>query len=378
MFLSRSFTALAATTLLILTAVPLAQAQAQTQTQTQAQASADLNLSLSKALAGSQAPAIAAIELRDGKIAQQAVAGLRRNDGKEPAQLDDAWLIGSNGKPITAALLARLVDQDVLSWAAPLEDLLPELKAQMHAQYHQVTLLELLSHRAGLPENFSDEKFFDGFHSDTRPLTEQRLAYISRALSEAPVAAPGSKVSYSNTGFVIAAAIAERATRSSYEELMRREVFEPLGMKQVVYGPTQAGQNSGHNTGKPISKVSDSNPLMFAPAGNMNMPMRDWASFCLDQLAASQGGGKLLSPASYRLMQTVLPAGAGSVGWGVQASLAGRKGPVLLHGGSDGNWFALVALFPESGRGVLVAANAGPDMGADKAVQEVLMSLLPD
>jgi hypothetical protein len=62
----------------------------------------------------------------------------------------------------------------------------------------------------------------------------------------------------------------------------------------------------------------------------------------------------------------------------VQDSLAGRKGPVLMHGGSDGNWFALVVLFPESGRGVLVAANAGPDMGADKAVQEVVMSLLPE
>ncbi|MCV2353334.1 beta-lactamase family protein [Paucibacter sp. B2R-40] len=370
MFLSRPLAALAATVLLNLATAPLAQAQSQ--------ADIGLNLSLSKALAGSQTPAIAAMALRDGKITQQAVAGLRRNDGKELAQLDDAWLIGSNGKPITAALLARLVDRGVLSWNAPLDSLLPELTERMNEQYRKVTLIELLSHRSGLPENFSDESYFETFHSDSRPLTEQRLAYISRALSEAPVAPPGSKVSYSNTGFIIAAVIAERATHSSYEALMQREVFEPLGMTQVAFGTTKAGQNWGHTQGKPISKASDSNPLMFAPAGNMNMRMRDWASFCLDQLAASQGGGKLLSAASYRLMQTVLPSGAGTVGWGVQDSLAGRKGPVLMHGGSDGNWFALVVLFPESGRGVLVAANAGPDMGADKAVQEVVMSLLPE
>ncbi len=368
----RSFTALAASLLMMLAAATLAQAQ-------ESAAAADaLKLTLTKALAGSQVPAIAAVELRDGKIVQEAVAGLRRIDGQAQAQADDVWLIGSTAKPITASLLARLVDKGVLSWSTPLEDALPELKAQMHAQYRKVTLVDLLSHRSGLPENFSDESYFETFHTDTRPLTAQRLAYIARALSEAPVAPPGSKFSYSNTGFIIAAAIAERATRSSYEELLRREVLEPLGMQQVAFGATQAGQNSGHTKGHAVSKPSDSNPLMFAPAGNMNMSMRDWASFSLDQLAAQQGAGKLLSPASYRLMQTALAPDSGAVGWGVQASLAGRKGPVLLHGGSDGNWFAMVVLFPASGRGVLVAANAGPDMGADKAVQEVMMSLLPD
>ncbi len=364
--------------LLTTLAVSLYMLTAASAVQAQTKAAGDLKLALSKALEGSKTPAIAVVELRDGKILQEEATGLRRNDGKNTVQLDDVWLIGSDGKPMTAALLAKLVDRGVLSWDAPLELLLPELKEQMNEQYRKVTLIELLSHRSGLPENFSDEKYFETFHTDTRSPTEQRLAYIARALSEAPVAAPGSKVSYSNTGFMVAAAIAERATRSSYEDLMRRELFEPLGMKQVGFGTTKKGQNTGHTQGKPVDKATDSNPAMFAPAGNLHMSMRDWASFCLDQLAAQQGAGKLLSPSSYRLMQSVLPGGEGSLGWGVQASLAGRKGPVLMHAGSDGNWFALVALFPESGRGVLVAANAGPDMGADKATQEVMMSLLPD
>lgn len=70
-------------------------------------------------------------------------------------------------------------------------------------------------------------------------------------------------------------------------------------------------------------------------------------------------------------------AAAAPLGWGVQVSVAGRKGPVWLHGGSDGNWFALVALFPESGRGALVVANAGPDMDGEKVVQTVWLGLLP-
>ena len=43
------------------------------------------------------------------------------------------------------------------------------------------------------------------------------------------------------------------------------------------------------------------------------------------------------------------------------------RGPALTHSGSDGNWFALVCLFPETGNGVLVTANAAESMGGDQA-----------
>ena len=380
MSFTRTLSAIAASFLMV-AALPTAQAQT-TAAQAAAPAALDLKQILAHALEGSRTPALAAVLLRDGKIAQEAALGVRRNDGQASLGLDDVWLTGSTGKPITTALLAKLVDQGVLAWDTPLERLLPDLLPVMNAQYRGVTLIELLSHRSGLPENYSDEKYFETFYKDSRPLPEQRLAYIGRALSEAPVAAPGSKVSYSNTGFMIAAAIAERATQRTFEDLMRREIFAPLGMGHAGFGPTsldaKAGENSGHVQGKPITKPSDSNPLMFAPAGNMHMRMRDWARFCLDQLAAQKGGGKLLSPASYRLMQSALPGGEGSLGWGVQASLAGRKGPVLVHGGTDGNWYALVALFPETGLGVLVATNAGADMDGDKVTQAAMLAMLPN
>ena len=103
-----------------------------------------------------------------------------------------------------------------------------------------MTLRELLSHRSGLPEDTSDTGFISGFHS-----------------------------------FLVAAAIAERAAGTPYETLMRREVFEPLGMRSVGYGTTHEGQPMGHVGGNPVSKSEDSIPLMFAPAGNMHMSMRD-------------------------------------------------------------------------------------------------------
>ena len=71
------------------------------------------------------------------------------------------------------------------------------------------------------------------------------------------------------------------------------------------------------------------------------------------------------------------PGGPAGLDWGVQESIAGRQGPVLVHQGSDGNWLAIAVLFPEQGTGALVVANAGPDMGADQLLMGLFGKLLP-
>ncbi len=145
-------------------------------------------------------------------------------------------------------------------------------------------------------------------------------------------------------------------------------------MRSVEFGSMHPNQPQGHLNGKP-AKPEDTNPDMFAPAGNMAMSLRDWSAFCLDQMAGAEGHGKLLAPASYRLMQTVQPGGGGAgLGWGIQPSLAGHAGPVLMHAGSDGTGYAIVALFPQLGRGLLVVANASDEMGAAKGVRDVSMA----
>ena len=339
-----------------------------------AQTTRELTGTLIAAMNGTQTPAMGAIVFRDGRIAASAVTGIRRTDQSAHVALGDSWIIGSTGKPQTVAMVARLVDRGILSWDAPLAKMLPALANAMRPEYRTVTLVQLLSHHAGLPENVDDPEFIQSFFKDKRPLDAQRLAYITRALREAPVYTPGADFGYSNTGFLIAAAIAERATGKSYEMLMRREVFQPLGMASAGFGATPAGQPSGHDNGKP---VGPSNPAMFSPAGNLHMSLGDWARFCLDQLTGSKAHSRLLSSASYRLMQTAQPNGPTGLDWGIQTSISGRQGPVLVHGGSDGNWFAYVVLFPQSGNGVVVIDNASAEMGGDAAAQAALKAILP-
>lgn len=339
-----------------------------------AQPALDLAGALRTAQAATRVPAMGVLVIRNGRIAGSAVRGVRRSDSLAPVQLGDSWIIGSTGKVQTAAMIARLVDRGVLRWNVPLSEMLPDLAAAMRPEYRGVTLIQLVSHHAGLPENIADMAFFESFFGDTRTLSAQRLAYIARALNEAPVYPAGTDYGYSNTGFLIAAAVAERATGLSYEQLMQREVFGPLRMASAGFGATAADQPSGHNDGKPVPPT---NPDMFAPAGNLHMSLSDWASFCVDQLEGARGHGRLLSPASYRVMQSAQPGGSGGADWGIQPTIAGRRGPVLIHGGSDGTWFAYVVLFPRTGNGVLVIDNASAEMGGDAAVMALLGAVFP-
>jgi CubicO group peptidase (beta-lactamase class C family) len=363
--LLRSFAAIAALTLAA--AVP-------------ASAADRLDAILASAMAGSKVPAMGAVVLRDGKVSELAVRGKRRSDARDLVNANDVWLIGSTGKVMTVALIARLVEQHELDWETPLEKLLPELAETMQPAYRKVTLLQLLSHQSGLPRDLKDASALDPYFVDTRPTSVQRLELIAKALQDAPEQAPDTPFSYSNTGFLVAAAIAERVTGSSYEALMEKEVFAPLGMLHVGFGNTGAGQNRGHAHGKPTLMMrgnDDGAPNMYAPAGFLHMPLAAWARFNLDQLAGAKGQGKLLSPASYQLMQTAQPGSPAGLDWGVQPTIAGRQGPALVHQGSDGNWLAIVALFPERGTGALVVANAAEDMGADQVLHKAFVKLFP-
>jgi Beta-lactamase class C and other penicillin binding proteins len=335
-----------------------------------------LDTTATAALAGTNAPGLALLTMRHGKITGEGISGVERNDGKVPLTANEVWHIGSDGKPMTATLLAKLVDQKKVAWTSTLAELLPDMAKAMRPEYRSVTVIQLLTHTAGFDHDTNDEAFFNSFYKDPRTLTAQRASYAAKVLSEAPAVPPGTKFSYSNSGFILAAVIAERITGKSYETLIKDEVFRPLGMNSVGFGVVPPGKNSGHHDGKPTTP-EDGNPAAFAPAGNMYMTMHDWAAFCLDQMAGVHGSGKILKPETYRFMQTVhQPSGTG-ISWGVQDTVAGRKGPALTHAGSDTTWYAIVVLFPESQSGVLAAANAGDSMGGDKATSAAFKAVVP-
>jgi CubicO group peptidase (beta-lactamase class C family) len=332
-----------------------------------------LQAALAAAMTGSQTPALAVLPIHGFRAGTEAVRGRRRLGSPDEVRPGDRWHLGSDSKAMTATLLARLVEQGCLSWDASLEEMLPELAEAIQAQYRDATLVDLLSHRSGLPENLGDDAVFESMHAGNGTLTQKRQAYVAAALREAPVGPARAARHYSNTGYIVAAAVAERATGQSFEQLMQAEVFKPLGMRSATFSQFgTSGEPSGHVDGRVADKPRDANPAMFTPAGGGRMSLVDWARFCIDAMRGAQGKGRLLRGETYRFLQTAQGQGTAGLGWGVKDSLMGQQGPVLTHTGSDGNWYALVALFPRSGDGVLVTANAAESMQGDKAALTAL------
>ena len=323
----------------------------------------DLDAILSKAAAGKKAPGAGLMIIQNYAIVDEAVHGVRSLSDPTPVSKSDVWNIGSDGKAMTAVMIARLVDHGALSWESTIGGVLPDMAGNVRPEYRAITLQQLLTHTSGLPENIRDEKALNSLFYDesSASLSERRRAYIARALQDAPVGRAG-RFSYSNTGFLIAALMAETASKETYESLMRDEVFTPLGMTSAGFGRPPTGQPAGHKHGR-IAVPRDVNPDFFAPAGNIYLSLDDWARFCIDQLQGANGKGALLKPQTYSVTQSPPPGAPVSMGWFVRGSFAGLRGPVHYHEGSDGAWFAVVALSPGSGSGVLAVTNGGKDMG---------------
>jgi CubicO group peptidase (beta-lactamase class C family) len=324
---------------------------------------------LDKAISSFRPPAMSAVVIQDSIAGPEVARGVQRLGSAQPIKRNQRWLLGSATKMMTATMVSRLVEQGKLSWTSDLQTMLPDLAATMRPEYRSVTLIDLLSHSAGLPAQLLDEQWvYDRFANNNDPLPKQRTDYIDHGLKDPPIAPPKSKASYSNTGYIIAAAIAERATAKSYEELMDELVFKPLGMTSATFAPEGEDELKSYFEGRPAEPL-DGNPAIFNGAGEVRMTMADWSKFVVDQLAGQKGKGRLLSPGGYRMMQS--PQGPQGnkwgFGWEVRKSPSGT-GSALSHEGSDGNWIVQVTVYPETGNGLLIATNSGYSMGTDKAL----------
>jgi CubicO group peptidase (beta-lactamase class C family) len=178
-------------------------------------------------------PALAgAIVTSRGLVAVGAV-GVRKRGSKVAVTVDDQFHLGSDSKAMTATMIARLVEDGRLRYDTTLAKAFPELAGSMAPDVGKITLLQLLTHRSGLAANLKG-----GWVkvADKGTPRQQRLAAVRLAVKEKPENRPGEKFGYSNLGYVVASAMAEKAADASWERLMAREVFRPLHMSTAGFG----------------------------------------------------------------------------------------------------------------------------------------------
>jgi CubicO group peptidase (beta-lactamase class C family) len=328
-------------------------------------------------------PGLAAVVVRGGKVVSSAVVGVRRMSTGDPLRIDDRFHIASCTKSLTATLAAILVEEGSLEWTSRLTDVLPELRGARR-EYQGATLEQLLAHAARMPAytQFGPDRL-EQLKALRGSPTQQRLAFLSEVLAvEEPNDATGD-AAYSNVGYTAAAAMLERATGESWEDLVLSRLTKPLGMTSVGFGwPASAQtpeQPRGHflRNGELVEQPLDDSyllPVALWPAGAVHSSIGDLGRYAADHLNGLLGRKALLPRAAYdKLHRTPTGADQGfTLGWGVRQDP--RWGTLHYGAGSGGTFFVRIAIAPEHDVAVAVASNSGEAAAATKEVIESLLA----
>jgi CubicO group peptidase (beta-lactamase class C family) len=273
-------------------------------------------------------------------------------------------------------MIARLMESGKMQWSDSIGECFPD--APVHPDWKPVTLKQLLSHTAGAPANFSIPVLLKQ-RVPGPERTRARRDAVLKVVAKRPAHPPGKRFAYSNVGFTIAGAMAEKATGASWEDLVTREVFEPLKLTGAGFGPPKSPaetleQPRGHSSyfgWKVAADDTADNTPIIGPAGCVHMTLGDLCTYATEHLRGDNGDGKLLSAETYRLLHTP-ELDEYACGWVRNDSSVEIPYTVYWHNGSNTMWYALVAFIPRKNMVVAVTSNDGDIANAEEAAWAVV------
>ena len=311
--------------------------------------------------------AAVAVVMRDGPTYLRGF-GVRDVTTREPVTPQTGFYIASSTKSFTGTLAALLAQRGVIDLDAPLSRYLPELRLNAPLSADSVTLRGLLTHTSGMRnEAVVFRTAFSGVHDDE---TIIRLLGQSTPIPRA--------YRYDNLGYVVAALAMKRATGREWQDLLRDEVFRPLGMMHTTARVSEARaagwpMASPHVTGADsvVRITLEKQDNTMHPAGGMLSTAEDLARWLQAQLNGGRVDGRQALPQEiirqvhtrhavhtdtfYRYVRT---------GYGLGWQTAEYEGERMIHhfGGFEG-WRAHVSFLPERGIGVVVLINDSSPIG---------------
>src|SRR5579863_10048052 len=292
----------------------------------------------SDVLAKTGVPSASIAIVQNGKTAYLQAYGDARLDPRTPARPDMRYSIGSVSKQFTVAALLLLQEQGKLSLDDKVAKWVPDL-----TRANEVSIRQLLSHTSGYQDYWPQDYVMPMM---LKPTTAEQImdGWARKPLDFDP----GAKWQYSNTNFVIAGVIVEKAGGMPLIQFLREKIFTPLGMNSVA----NIDQDSLPVT-DPIGYMRYAlGPLRPAPqegkgwlfaAGELAMPAEDlarWDISIIDQ--------KILQPSSCRQFETeVLLNNAVGTQYGLGVEVKSENGHrILAHSGEVSGLQRRTLFFP--------------------------------
>ncbi|MGH8075457.1 MAG: serine hydrolase domain-containing protein [Lysobacter sp.] len=332
-------------------------------------------------------PGLAIGVIEDGEVVFARGYGETVADSGDAVDSDSMFKIASNTKAMTASVLARLVDAGKLRWDDPVIKHLPQFRMHDAWVTQHMTVADLLVHNSGLPEGGGDLMLWPEPNHFDRDDIINGLAHIK------PAYGFRSGYAYDNLLYVVAGEVAAAVGGAPYEEMVRREVFQPLGLDRCLVGEIDRKtvgniarphrREDGRNV--PASIDGDTIPaITSAAAGGIRCSVDDmlvWAKNWLDPTAQQLQWLSADQREAMWIARTPMPISQRSRDWNNTHYYAYAFGFRLAdvdgawtvsHTGTLSGMYSVMTLLPDSNSGFVVLMN-GQAGEARTVINQVLL-----
>ena len=307
-------------------------------------------------------PGIAIAVAVDGETVWSEGFGYANLEHRVPMQPSVKFRVGSISKSLTAAAVARLVEDGRLDLDAPIQAYVPSFPEKAHP----ITARQLGGHLAGIRHYRGDENFI----RDPYPTVLDGLSIFA---DDPLLHEPGSAFAYTSYGFNLLSAVVEGAAKQPFLDTMREAVFRPLGLRDTVADfvvPIIPGRTSYYvrdDAGGVVNAPWVDNSYKWAGGGFLSTTedILAFANAHLDDEFLSEASRKLL----FTEQKTRDGEGVGyGVGWFIRTREDGRR--LLSHSGGSVGGTSLMVMEPESR--VVVVGLINLTRANNDVVREVL------
>ncbi len=336
-------------------------------------------------------PGIAVGVVVDGEVRQVELSGETVAGSGEAITADTLFKVASNTKAMTAALLARQVDAGLLAWDDPVVKHLPGFRMHEDWVTREMQVRDLLIHNSGLGPGAGDLMLWPEPNAFTRGEVIAGLAHLKPRWSFR------SRYAYDNTLYIVAGEVAAAAGGAPYDVLLRREVFEPLGMQGCRVGewrvdgagPLAAPHVRRGDGWEPRTEGEVVADMPMSAAGGVRCTLDDmlrWVRAWLDPDAVGRDGARWLSAAQREAAWAAhmpMPLSPRMRAWnrshfhayGYGWRLSDVDGTwKVAHTGTLSGMYSAVSLLPELDTGFVILVNG--DAGEARTVLEQSLSKL--
>ncbi len=215
--------------------------------------------------------------VRLGGVEWAGGVGFADRDAKTPVTAETHFRAGSISKTFIAGALVQLYEDGEIDLNAPIVELAPDVQVDNAWMVdNPIRVIHLLQHTAGFDDMHFNE-MYNVSHPADIPLAEVlRLNSASRVVRWKP----GTRMSYSNPGYGIAAYIIEKVTAEKYEDRIAEHIFRPVGMTESSFHLTEAdypklAKGYKDRTGAPVPYTQ----IYLRPSGNLHTTAADLGKF---------------------------------------------------------------------------------------------------